>query len=94
MIWEMHDYLPGWHLCAVLSRDVHSFCYNKTEVTREATRKNEFLSVFCYIVSIALATKAPQQLLRISQAEDGRALSEEPLGDVAQDRRLCVTRRL
>jgi hypothetical protein len=82
MIWEMHDYLPeAVHLCAVLEQMYIRFCYNKTKSYKESdSTQNEFLSVLLHVVDRVPAKEGQeslQQLLRISQAEDGRALSED-----------------
>lgn len=82
MIWEMHDYLPeAVHLCAVLEQMYIRFCYNKTKSYKESdSTQNEFLSVLLHVVDRVPAKEGQeslQQLLRITPAVDGRALSED-----------------
>jgi hypothetical protein len=82
MVWEMHDFQPeSVHLCAVLEQMYVRFCFNKTKSYKESdSTQNEFLSVLLHVVDRVPAKEGEeslQQLLRISPAPDGRALSEE-----------------
>ena len=82
MVWEMHDHLPeAIHLSAVLEQMYLRFCYNKTKSYKESdSTQNEFLSVLLHVVDRVPAKEGEetlQQLLRITPADDGRALNED-----------------
>lgn len=82
MVWEMHDFLPeAVHLCAVLEQMYLRFCHNKTKSYKESdATQNEFLSVLLHVVDRVPAKEGEetlQQLLRVSPADDGRALNDD-----------------
>jgi hypothetical protein len=82
MVWELHEYLPeAVHLCAVLEQMYIRFCYNKTKSYKESdSTQNEFLSVLLHVVDRVPAKEGEeslQQILRVSQSDDGKALNEE-----------------
>jgi hypothetical protein len=81
-VWEMHYNLPeAVHLCAVFEQMYIRFCFNKTKSYKESdSTQNEFLSVLLHVVDRVPAKEGHeslQQLLRVSPAEDGRALSDD-----------------
>jgi len=82
MVWEMHDYMPeAVNLCACLEQLYRRFCYNKTKNFKESdSTQNDFLAVLVHVLDRVPAKdgeESLQQMLKLTAAEDGRALNDD-----------------